>query len=53
VLQYLQNVEVNQVAVILKVREPARIPVAIGGENNDSPHLDGRREHEGRWQPFS
>jgi hypothetical protein len=45
VLQYLQDVEVNQVAVILKAREPARILVAIGAENNDSPHLEFKQ----RW----
>jgi hypothetical protein len=26
--------------VILKAREPARILVAIGGEKNESPHLE-------------
>jgi hypothetical protein len=40
VLKYMQNVEANHVAVILKAREPARILVAIGGEKNDSPHLE-------------
>jgi len=45
VLKYLHNVEFNQVAVILKAREPARILVAIGGEKNDSPHLEFKQ----RW----
>jgi hypothetical protein len=33
------------VAVILKAREPARILVTIGGEKNDSPHLELKQ----RW----
>jgi len=37
--------ETDRVAVIVKAREPARIPVAIGGEKNDSPHL----EFKHRW----
>ena len=32
-----------QLAVILKGREPARILVAIGGKDNDSPHLEYRQ----------
>ena len=32
-------------ALILKGREPARILVAIGGKDNDSPHL----EYKQRW----
>jgi hypothetical protein len=42
---YLRDCESNRVAVILKAREPARILVAIGGEKNDSPHL----EYKQRW----
>ena len=42
---YLENCEPDRVAVILKAREPARILVAIGGENNDSPHLEFKQ----RW----
>src|SRR5260370_14942705 len=45
VQQYLQRAETDQVAVILKAREPARILVAIGGEKNDSPHLEFKQ----RW----
>ena len=40
VLKYLQHAEADQVAVILKGREPARILVAIGGKDNHSPHLE-------------
>jgi hypothetical protein len=42
---YLENCAPDQVAVILKAREPARILVAIGGEKNDSPHLEFKQ----RW----
>jgi hypothetical protein len=42
---YLRDCESDRVAVILKAREPARILVAIGGEKNDSPHL----EYKQRW----
>jgi len=42
---YLRNCEPDRVAVILKAREPARILVAIGGEANDSPHLEFKQ----RW----
>jgi hypothetical protein len=42
---YLENCEPDRVAVILKAREPARILVAIGGEKNDSPHLEFKQ----RW----
>ncbi len=42
---YLREAEPDRVAVILKAREPARILVAIGGEKNDSPHL----EYKQRW----
>ena len=45
VLKYLQHAEADQVAVILKGREPARILVAIGGKDNDSPHLEFKQ----RW----
>jgi hypothetical protein len=40
VLPYLQKTEADQVAVILKAREPARILVAIGGEQNQCPRLE-------------
>ena len=42
---YLKNCEADRVAVILKAREPARILVAVGGEKNDSPHLEFKQ----RW----
>jgi len=42
---YLRDAQPDRVAVILKAREPARILVAIGGEKNDSPHL----EYKQRW----
>jgi hypothetical protein len=45
VLPYLDKCASDRVAVILKAREPARILVAIGGEKNDSPHL----EFQQRW----
>lgn len=45
VLQYLKDAAADQVAVILKGREPARILVAMGGKDNDSPHL----EYKQRW----
>jgi hypothetical protein len=45
VLPYLQDAEPDRVAVILKGREPARILVAIGGKDNDSPHLEFKQ----RW----
>jgi hypothetical protein len=45
VQQYLQRAETDRVAVVLKAREPARILVAIGGANNDSPHLEFKQ----RW----
>lgn len=45
VLPYLKNCEPDRVAVILRAREPARILVAIGGEKNNSPHL----EYKQRW----
>src|SRR5258708_10283033 len=39
VLPYLQKTEADHVAVIVKAREPARILVAIGGKQNQCPHL--------------
>ncbi|MBM4085842.1 MAG: hypothetical protein FJ272_13725 [Planctomycetes bacterium] len=42
---YFQNAKPNQVVAILKAREPARILVAIGDKDNDSPHL----EYKQRW----
>ena len=42
---YFQNAKPNQVVAILKAREPARILVAVGDKNNDSPHL----EYKQRW----
>jgi hypothetical protein len=45
VLPYLKNCEPDRVAVILKAREPARILIAIGSKDNDSPHL----EYKQRW----
>lgn len=45
VQKYLRDCPSDRVAVILKAREPARILLAIGGEKNDSPHLELKR----RW----
>lgn len=42
---YFENAEPNQVVAIVKAREPARILVAIGDKDNDSPHL----EYKQRW----
>jgi hypothetical protein len=42
---YFQSAKPNQVVAILKAREPARILVAVGDKNNDSPHL----EYKQRW----
>ena len=42
---YFQNAKPNQVVAILKAREPARILIAIGSRDNDSPHL----EYKQRW----
>jgi hypothetical protein len=42
---YFQNAKPNQVVAIVKVREAARILVAIGDRDNDSPHL----EYKQRW----
>jgi hypothetical protein len=35
----------DEVVAIVKVREPARILVAIGDQSNDSPHL----AYKQRW----
>ncbi len=43
--QYFQDAKPNQVVAVLKAREPARILVAIGNKDNDSPHL----EYKQRW----
>jgi hypothetical protein len=45
VRDYFQDAPPNQVVAILKAREPARILVAIGGKDNDCPHL----EYKQRW----
>jgi hypothetical protein len=37
---YFENAQPNQVVAIVKAREPARILIAIGDKNNDSPHLE-------------
>lgn len=42
---YFQNAKPDQVLAIVKAREPARILVAIGDRDNDSPHL----EYKQRW----
>jgi hypothetical protein len=42
---YFQNAKPNQVVAVLTAREPARILVAIGDKDNDSPHL----EYKQRW----
>jgi hypothetical protein len=42
---YFQNAKPNQIVAIVKAREPARILVAIGDKDNDSPHL----EYKQRW----
>jgi hypothetical protein len=42
---YFQNAQPHQVVAILKARESARILVAIGDKDNDSPHL----EYKQRW----
>jgi hypothetical protein len=42
---FLRGCEPDRVAVVLKAREPARILVAIGDKDNDSPHL----EYKQRW----
>ena len=45
VLPYLKDTGPDRVAIILKGREPARILVAIGGKDNNNPHL----EYKQRW----
>jgi hypothetical protein len=42
---YFRDAKPNQVVAILKAWEPARILVAIGDKDNDSPHL----EYKQRW----
>jgi len=42
---YFQNAKPDQVVAIVKAREPARILVAFGDRDNDSPHL----EYKQRW----
>jgi hypothetical protein len=42
---YFHNPKPDQVGAIVKAREPARILVAIGDKNHDSPHL----EYKQRW----
>ena len=42
---YFQHAEPNQVVAILKAREPARILVAIGDKDHESPPL----EYKQRW----
>lgn len=44
-LKYFHDSQPNQVVAIVKAREPARILVAIGGKDNDSPHLEFKQ----RW----
>jgi hypothetical protein len=43
--QYFRDAKPNQVVAILKAREPARILIAIGDKDNNSPHL----EYKQRW----
>jgi len=45
VREYFQNCEPDRVAVVLKAREPARILIAVGDKNNQSPHLELKQ----RW----
>lgn len=42
---YFHNAKPNQIVAIVKAREPARILVAIGDKDNDSPHLEFKQ----RW----
>ena len=42
---YFHDPKPNQVVAIVKAREPARILIAVGDKNNDSPHL----EYKQRW----
>jgi hypothetical protein len=55
---YFENAQPNQVVAIVKAREPARILVAIGDKDNDSPHLEYKQRwvnqfnfylHDARW----
>src|SRR5260370_27339254 len=47
---YFHDAKPNQVVAILKAREPARILIAVGDKDNDSPHL----EYKQRWvTPFN
>jgi hypothetical protein len=45
VLDYFRDAKPSQVVAIVKAREPARILIAIGGKDNDCPHL----EYKQRW----
>jgi hypothetical protein len=45
VREYFQNSEPDRVVVVLKAREPARILIAVGDKNNESPHLELKQ----RW----
>ena len=45
VREYFQKCEPDRVAVVLKAREPARILIAVGDKNNESPHLELKQ----RW----
>lgn len=42
---YFRNAKPDQIVAIVKAREPARILVAIGGKDNQSPHLELKQ----RW----
>jgi hypothetical protein len=44
-MRIFRKAKPNQVVAILKAREPARIMVAIGSKDNDSPHP----EYKQRW----
>src|ERR1700693_5250079 len=43
--RHQQTAKPDQVVAIVKAREPARILVAIGAKDNDSPHLEFKQ----RW----
>jgi len=58
---YLRRCKPDQVAVILKAREPARILIAIGGEKKDNPFLELKQRwvnqynfylNDERWGPM-
>jgi hypothetical protein len=49
VATYLRGAPVDQVAVILKAREPARILLAIGDKNNQSPYLELKQRWVNRY----